>query len=580
MKRDAIGSPIAKKTLIGQRVKKPDAPEKATGKTRYINDMVLPQMLIGKVLFAGRPHARIVRIDTSAAEALPGVHAVLTGKDAAGLKFGFVRDNVALKDKVRCEHDEIAAVAAETEEIAAPRARTDRGRVPGPARRLHTRSRRRGRRAAGPRELPRQQEPSFRVQARRSRRGRSGLRPGRRQRVPSAPRHALLHGHVLRDRRLRPQRQADDLDADPVSVQLQDGPGAGAGHRSRRHPCHPAARRRRLRLQARRLPLRADRRAAGQEDRPAGQGHLFARGGVQGLADAPGGDHPHAHRLHPRWRAHLPHRRRAAGQRRLHLLGADHPGHHDAHHLGPLSRAGGRLQGAGDLHEQPVRRLLPRLRQCPDHVRHRTADGHAGRHGGHRPARVPSQERAEVRRSHAAEVLPARVRARGVPGDRRQGQRLQPQAQGVRGAARRARPLQEGHRPRLVDPQRRRRQDPQVRRHRHHPQGGRLRARHGHHRRLRNRPGHRRGHHADRRRRAGRAAGTRDHRQQRFRHRSVGRRRARIAHHLHRRQRNAPCRAQGEGADPGRRREDARRSRRRPRPARRLRRARCATARR
>jgi xanthine dehydrogenase molybdenum-binding subunit len=118
MKRDAIGSPIAKKTLIGQRVKKPDAPEKATGKTRYINDMVLPQMLIGKVLFAGRPHARIVRIDTSAAEKQPGVYAVLTGKDAAGLKFGFVRDNVALKDKMRCEHDEIAAVAAETEEIA------------------------------------------------------------------------------------------------------------------------------------------------------------------------------------------------------------------------------------------------------------------------------------------------------------------------------------------------------------------------------------------------------------------------------------------------------------------------------
>jgi len=118
MKMSANPSPIMKKSLIGQRVRKPDAPDKATGKTRYINDMVLPQMLIGKVLFAGRPHARIVRIDTAAAQALPGVHAVLTGKDAAGLKFGFVRDNVALKDKVRCEHDEIAAVAAETDEIA------------------------------------------------------------------------------------------------------------------------------------------------------------------------------------------------------------------------------------------------------------------------------------------------------------------------------------------------------------------------------------------------------------------------------------------------------------------------------
>jgi xanthine dehydrogenase molybdenum-binding subunit len=119
MEKNATATPIPRTTLIGQRVKKPDAADKATGKTRYINDMVLPQMLTAKVLFAGRPHARIVRIDTAAAQALPGVHAVLTGKDVAGLKFGFVRDNVALKDKVRCEHDEIAAVAAETEEIAA-----------------------------------------------------------------------------------------------------------------------------------------------------------------------------------------------------------------------------------------------------------------------------------------------------------------------------------------------------------------------------------------------------------------------------------------------------------------------------
>jgi xanthine dehydrogenase molybdenum-binding subunit len=109
---------IEKTSLIGQRVRKPDAAGKATGRTRYINDMVLPQMLIGKILHAGRPHAEIVRIDTSEAEKLPGVHCVLTGADAEGLKFGFVRDNVALKDKVRCEHDEVAAVAAETEEIA------------------------------------------------------------------------------------------------------------------------------------------------------------------------------------------------------------------------------------------------------------------------------------------------------------------------------------------------------------------------------------------------------------------------------------------------------------------------------
>jgi len=118
MDQKALDSPVEKTSLIGQRIKKPDAPDKATGKTRYINDMILPQMLIGKILHAGRPHAEILDIDVSAAEDLPGVHAVLTGKDAAGLKFGFVRDNVALKQKVCCEHDEVAAVAAETEAIA------------------------------------------------------------------------------------------------------------------------------------------------------------------------------------------------------------------------------------------------------------------------------------------------------------------------------------------------------------------------------------------------------------------------------------------------------------------------------
>ena len=74
--------------------------------------------MIGKILRAGRPHAEIVSIDVSEAKNLPGVHAVLTGKDCAGFKFGFVRDNVALKEKVCCEHDEVAAVAAETEELA------------------------------------------------------------------------------------------------------------------------------------------------------------------------------------------------------------------------------------------------------------------------------------------------------------------------------------------------------------------------------------------------------------------------------------------------------------------------------
>ncbi|MDP6341905.1 MAG: xanthine dehydrogenase family protein molybdopterin-binding subunit [Alphaproteobacteria bacterium] len=110
---------IEKTTLIGTRVPKPDALDKAVGRTRYINDMRLPLMLIGKILHADRPHARIKRIDKTAAEALPGVHAVLTGRDLPPLRFGIGKDNTPLKaDKVSCIRDEVAAVAAESEAVA------------------------------------------------------------------------------------------------------------------------------------------------------------------------------------------------------------------------------------------------------------------------------------------------------------------------------------------------------------------------------------------------------------------------------------------------------------------------------
>jgi xanthine dehydrogenase molybdenum-binding subunit len=110
--------PIKKTSLIGKRFPKPDAADKAIGRTRYINDMVLPQMLMGKILHAGRPHARIKSIDVAAARALPGVHAVLTADDIPEFRFGMARDNVPLKGgKVRCVRDEVAAVAAETEDI-------------------------------------------------------------------------------------------------------------------------------------------------------------------------------------------------------------------------------------------------------------------------------------------------------------------------------------------------------------------------------------------------------------------------------------------------------------------------------
>ncbi len=111
---------IEKTSLIGQRINKLDAPQKASGKTRYVHDLNLPGQLIGMILRSSRLHARIVRIDTSRARALPGVHAVLTAADVPYQRpLGVGKDQLPLKaDKVRSYRDEIAAVAADSAEIA------------------------------------------------------------------------------------------------------------------------------------------------------------------------------------------------------------------------------------------------------------------------------------------------------------------------------------------------------------------------------------------------------------------------------------------------------------------------------
>jgi xanthine dehydrogenase molybdenum-binding subunit len=105
---------------IGKRIPKMDAEEKVTGKAVYIQDMKVPGMLWGKILYSPHPHARILNIDVSAAERLPGVKAVLTGYNTPLIKFGFYKDNIPLKrDKVCSCRDEVAAVAATDPDIAA-----------------------------------------------------------------------------------------------------------------------------------------------------------------------------------------------------------------------------------------------------------------------------------------------------------------------------------------------------------------------------------------------------------------------------------------------------------------------------
>ncbi len=105
---------------IGKRIPKLDAVDKATGRSKYIQDIRLPGMLHGKILYSKHAHAKIVGIDTSKAEKLSGVRAVITGEDIpAQMKIGYNKDNPPLKaGKVRSFRDEVAAVAAISPEIA------------------------------------------------------------------------------------------------------------------------------------------------------------------------------------------------------------------------------------------------------------------------------------------------------------------------------------------------------------------------------------------------------------------------------------------------------------------------------
>src|SRR5881392_558764 len=107
--------------VVGKAIRKVDATAKVTGATRFADDLFLPRMLYAKLLRSPHAHALITGIDTSRAQALPGVKAVLTGRDLP-IPFGILpvsQDEHALApDRVRFVGDPVAAVAATSEETA------------------------------------------------------------------------------------------------------------------------------------------------------------------------------------------------------------------------------------------------------------------------------------------------------------------------------------------------------------------------------------------------------------------------------------------------------------------------------
>lgn len=116
--------------IVGRPTPVFDARLKVTGELRYVGDMKLPHLLHGRLLLSTHAHARIVSIDSSAAEALPGVRAVVTYKDAPDVRFNgngedwdILESERVLDDRVRYVGDRVAAVAAESEEVATKAAR-------------------------------------------------------------------------------------------------------------------------------------------------------------------------------------------------------------------------------------------------------------------------------------------------------------------------------------------------------------------------------------------------------------------------------------------------------------------------
>ena len=109
-------------SVVGKSVERTDGRVKVTGKARYAGDLIAPGMLHGKILRSSKAHANIANIDTSRAEALRGVMAVITGKDFPGKPYGTrpdTRDQLPMPiTKIHHFGEGVAAVAAIDEDTA------------------------------------------------------------------------------------------------------------------------------------------------------------------------------------------------------------------------------------------------------------------------------------------------------------------------------------------------------------------------------------------------------------------------------------------------------------------------------
>ena len=131
-------SPDLSQAIVGTRTIRPDGHDKVTGRARFGADLQMAGQLVGRVLRSPHAHARIISIDTSKAEQLPGVKAVVTREDFGDQPSEFIpagemminyKDmvrNVLAREKVLYEGHPVAAVAATT--TPSPSARSSSSR--------------------------------------------------------------------------------------------------------------------------------------------------------------------------------------------------------------------------------------------------------------------------------------------------------------------------------------------------------------------------------------------------------------------------------------------------------------------
>ncbi|MBI4456668.1 MAG: xanthine dehydrogenase family protein molybdopterin-binding subunit [Acidobacteria bacterium] len=117
----AVTSQIRKRKSVGQPLPQIDSAEKVKGLTQYLQDLSVPGMLYGAIVRSAIPHGLIREIDTSRAERLSGVRAVITARDCPGVLFGPQEPQdweILCRNKVRYIGDEVAAVAAISPDVA------------------------------------------------------------------------------------------------------------------------------------------------------------------------------------------------------------------------------------------------------------------------------------------------------------------------------------------------------------------------------------------------------------------------------------------------------------------------------